>query len=522
MDQLAPAVTISANDVQLIRQSRARANYSDLSVDERNAYQRVHTNLEQLGSIVRERLASTGSYTLKLTSGFNPSSGVRGYVPKDLWFAVSNERNADAFVAMPQLFMIVSERGIEYGFAASIHLSDLSTQEIRGRIRAAAPEIFKRLPQPASSAASTLQSELSKTGGWYFRRKTRLDPNIQEFPSLDEWLSFLKSPAGSDWAAGAISRYISVEDLSAAQPDFASLMEELANIFSTNMASITASAEPPNHIQKGLEEFLATYSSTRSTVPFGQHDELKNELNRLRVALEALPAVRAHPRVRVSWSVGQGNFARVPWIALMDDRETTSTQSGTYCVFLFPEDMSGVYLTLNQGVSVTINTNGRIEGRRILRDQAETMRQIVRSHLQSFSLNNDIDLHTEGMLGQDYEASTIAYRYYAKGQIPEDAALNDDIERLLTGYDQILEQRPAEEQTSTQWWIFQANPKIYDIDSAIRDLSEITWTVKHEATRASVGDRVFFWRAGRDAGVIALGTIIEAAASRESPPIEQQ
>jgi hypothetical protein len=220
--------------------------------------------------------------------------------------------------------------------------------------------------------------------------------------------------------------------------------------------------------------------------------------------------------------VGQGNFARVPWIALMDDRETTSTQSGTYCVFLFPEDMSGVYLTLNQGVSVTINTNGRIEGRRILRDQAETMRQIVRSHLQSFSLNNDIDLHTEGMLGQDYEASTIAYRYYAKGQIPEDAALNDDIERLLTGYDQILEQRPAEEQTSTQWWIFQANPKIYDIDSAIRDLSEITWTVKHEATRASVGDRVFFWRAGRDAGVIALGTIIEAAASRESPPIEQQ
>jgi hypothetical protein len=88
MDQLAPAVTISANDVQLIRQSRARANYSDLSVDERNAYQRVHTNLEQLGSIVRERLVSTGSYTLKLTSGFNPSSGVRGYVPKDLWFAL--------------------------------------------------------------------------------------------------------------------------------------------------------------------------------------------------------------------------------------------------------------------------------------------------------------------------------------------------------------------------------------------------------------------------------------------------
>jgi hypothetical protein len=63
--------------------------------------------------------------------------------------------------------------------------------------------------------------------------------------------------------------------------------------------------------------------------------ELKHLLNRLRSALEALPAVRAHPRVRVSWSVGQGNFARIPWVALMDDRETTSTQRGTYCVFLF-------------------------------------------------------------------------------------------------------------------------------------------------------------------------------------------
>jgi hypothetical protein len=281
-------------------------------------------------------------------------------------------------------------------------------------------------------------------------------------------------------------------------------------------------APPKNPIQKGLEDFLATYPSTRSTITFGQHDKLKNELNRLRSALEALPALRAHPRVRVSWSVGQGNFARIPWIALMDERETTSTQRGTYCVFLFPEDMSGVYLTLNQGVTVTINENGRIEGRRILRRQAEAMRQIVRAQLQSFSLNNDIDLHTDGVLGQDYEASTIGHRYYAKGAVSEDAVLNDDIEQLLVGYDQILEQRPTMEQASTQWWIFQANPKIYNLDSAVHDLSELTWTVKHEATRASVGDRVFFWRAGREAGVIALGTIIEPATLRENLPTEEQ
>jgi hypothetical protein len=257
-------------------------------------------------------------------------------------------------------------------------------------------------------------------------------------------------------------------------------------------------------------------------VAFGQHDEIKNLLNRLRIAIEALAALRARPGVSVSWSVGQGNFARIPWIALMDDRETTSTQRGTYCVFLFPEDMSGVYLTLNQGVTDTCSAHGRIEGRRILNEQAKTMRQIVGPQLQSFSIDNDIDLHTDGALGQDYEASTVAYRYYAKGNLPEDAKLNIDLEQLLASYEQILDQRPVEKQTSTQWWIFQANPKFYNIDAAIHDLQQLTWTVKHDAARASVGDRVFFWRAGREAGIIALGTIVEPARSRENLAAEEQ
>ena len=97
-----------------------------------------------------------------------------------------------------------------------------------------------------------------------------------------------------------------------------------------------------------------------------------------------------------------------------------------------------------------INEKGRIEGRRILRQQAEAIRQIVGAQLQSFSLNNNINLRTDGALGQDYEASTIAHRYYAKGEIPEDTALNDDVEQLLSAYDKILEQRPTLDQVSAQ------------------------------------------------------------------------
>src|SRR5262245_52229199 len=157
-EAIGPA-TINADDIQLIRQGKTKSKYSELSTEERSAYRRVHENLEHLGSTVRESLGPPLSYAVKLTSGFNPNSGVRGYLPKDLWFAVSNQRNDDILAGMPQLFMIVSERGVEYGFAASIHPSDLSDQGIRQRIRSAAPEIFKKLPLPGSSAANTLQSD---------------------------------------------------------------------------------------------------------------------------------------------------------------------------------------------------------------------------------------------------------------------------------------------------------------------------------------------------------------------------
>ena len=62
-----------------------------------------------------------------------------------------------------------------------------------------------------------------------------------------------------------------------------------------------------------------------------------------------LPPSLAQARVKAS--VGQGNWATVPWIAVLHPRETTSTQRGTYPVLLISEDLRGVYLTVAQGVT---------------------------------------------------------------------------------------------------------------------------------------------------------------------------
>jgi hypothetical protein len=73
-----PGISITAADITLLRESRSKAKYSELSAEEREAYERVHTALQNLGNEAQLKLGGPELYTLKLTSGFHPRSGVRG------------------------------------------------------------------------------------------------------------------------------------------------------------------------------------------------------------------------------------------------------------------------------------------------------------------------------------------------------------------------------------------------------------------------------------------------------------
>ena len=56
-------------------------------------------------------------------------------------------------------------------------------------------------------------------------------------------------------------------------------------------------------------------------------------------------------------------------------------------------------------------------------------------------------------------------------------------------------------------WIFQANPTIYDIDQALSESSQVTWVVRQYRTEVHKGDRVYLWRSGANAGVVATATV---------------
>ena len=57
-------------------------------------------------------------------------------------------------------------------------------------------------------------------------------------------------------------------------------------------------------------------------------------------------------------------------------------------------------------------------------------------------------------------------------------------------------------------WIFQGNPKYYDIEGSINALSRQKWSVRQHKKDIKTGDTVYMWKAGSDAGILAIGTVL--------------
>jgi 5-methylcytosine-specific restriction protein B len=91
------------------------------------------------------------------------------------------------------------------------------------------------------------------------------------------------------------------------------------------------------NLQSNLEKILATYLDAK-TQSFGVHDALWEAFGKLANHIKILPPFKENPNLRISWSVGRGNWATIPWLAILDSRETKGTESGTYLVFLFRAD----------------------------------------------------------------------------------------------------------------------------------------------------------------------------------------
>lgn len=95
----------------------------------------------------------------------------------------------------------------------------------------------------------------------------------------------------------------------------------------------------------------------------------------------------------IKGSIGQGNKARTPWIAILDKGITDTPQKSIYLVFLFSSEYKKVYLTLNQGVT-EYNESGKKLTDHIIENR-ERIRNLLNISYPNFNKDNDLDVSDE-------------------------------------------------------------------------------------------------------------------------------
>jgi 5-methylcytosine-specific restriction protein A len=176
-----------------------------------------------------------------------------------------------------------------------------------------------------------------------------------------------------------------------------------------------------------LEEY--TYAATQEFAGNPVADFVRREVTD--VIKDLLPYSE---RYMVYGSVGQGNWARIPWVAVFDRLVTDTAQNGYYVVYLVKEDSSGAYLSLNQGVTTAKNLYGA-DAKEALRARAVDFLARLGKLPDSYIVG-PIDLSTKSSssLGAYYEQGSICAKYYAKGDIPPDGILEMDLKEFMDLY----------------------------------------------------------------------------------------
>ncbi|MEH7026576.1 MrcB family domain-containing protein [Bacillus wiedmannii] len=162
-----------------------------------------------------------------------------------------------------------------------------------------------------------------------------------------------------------------------------------------------------------------------------------------------------HNQYVVTGSVGQGNWAAVPWLAIMNKDITTSTQRGYYIVYLFSEDMERLYLTLAQGVTETT------------KEEMQKIKEEIREQIhmsQKVKKDDEIFLGTSPK-AKGYANSTAAYISYDANKMPSENELVEDLEEMLRYYEGFI----AYKEEGTKYEMIYERKEVYLDQQSIID-----------------------------------------------------
>jgi MoxR-like ATPase len=237
-------------------------------------------------------------------------------------------------------------------------------------------------------------------------------------------------------------------------------------------------------MRETIEAILRSYNTFTATQKFAGNHKIKDLFTRLRSDFENIELIKANSHLTVSSSYGKGNWAKVPWLAILDTRETTTTQDGTYVVLLFSEDGRSCQLKLAQGV-----TQVEQQFKRHAPGELEKRAVKVREQLRSYEFESFIPGEYAYNLGdskkaQLYAASTILSKEYSLDTLPLDSQLLEDVTKLIEAYQTFIKQKLSRVRV---------------------DESEVDTASTARVWAISVGEGGRLWEEFRAKGQIAIG-----------------
>jgi 5-methylcytosine-specific restriction protein A len=137
--------------------------------------------------------------------------------------------------------------------------------------------------------------------------------------------------------------------------------------------------------------------------------------------------------IDVQGSAGQGDWTHTPWVALLDNAVTTTTQEGYYVVYLMSLGCERLYLTIAQGCTELKKRSSDAAASGELLRRASQMRSRVAPlarRLQPLK----ISLGTPSWRGKLYEPSVVVGVEYDTGNLPTEENLRKDLEEALSLY----------------------------------------------------------------------------------------
>ena len=137
----------------------------------------------------------------------------------------------------------------------------------------------------------------------------------------------------------------------------------------------------------------------------------------------------------VKGSFGQGQWAEIPWVCVFNDELGKSATKGIYIAILFKADMSGFYITLNQGWTFF---DQKYKPTSLAKEKIKVTASLLSSKVDCLNFDvSEIDLASKNKLAIGYELGTVCSKYYDANHLPTNEDFKDDLLKFVSILDQV-------------------------------------------------------------------------------------